>query len=152
MSTRKEAALLAQNEPQPLETTTSIDAEPEAVNALRELRLGKEVPAQDMVDIVRQMYPRYDKHLQSKAERSHLYGIRLCDDAMDALVKAFAPEKAKPPKKLEVRTNPYRLVCRVSTQDYNRVRTQMQREGFSTTQDWLYSLIKKYLNAKGVPQ
>lgn len=71
---------------------------------------------------------------------------------MDALVKAFAPEKAKVARKPDVRTNPCRLVCRVSTQDYNRVRTQMQREGFSTTQDWLYSLIKNYLNAKGVPQ
>ena len=151
MSRKKEAALLAQNEPQPSETIPSIDAEKQDVNALRELRLAKEVPAQAMVDIVRQMYPRYDKHLQSKAERSRLYGIRICDDAMDALYKAFAPEKAKR-RKPEKRTHPCRLVCRVSAEDFILIKALMQQEGISTIQDWLYSLIKKYLNAKGVPQ
>ena len=70
---------------------------------------------------------------------------------MNALYKVFSPEKATTPKKPDIRTNPHRLVCRVSTQDYNRVKTLMQREGFSTVQDWLYSLIKKHLDAKGVP-
>lgn len=152
MSIKKEAGLLAQPEPRPMETTNSIDSEPKTVNALRELRLGREIPAADMVATVQALYPRYDKHLQSKAERSHLYGIRLCDDAMAALVKAYAPDKAPEatkPRDADLRTNPCRLVVRVSVEDYNLLMDQQRAEGFSTTQDWLYSHLKKYLKAKG---
>lgn len=158
MKTKKEADLLAQERPrgraQTNEPTNNLTEQAPAVNEnnpLRELRLGREIPAADMVATVQALYPRYDKHLQSKAERSHLYGIRLCDDAMAALVKAYAPEQVPEPKQPENRVNPCRLVCRVSIQDLNRVKTQMQREGFSTVQDWLYSLIKKHLDAKGTP-
>ncbi|NCA99997.1 MAG: hypothetical protein EOM70_11575 [Clostridia bacterium] len=67
---------------------------------------------------------------------------------MDALIKAFAPEEFKKPR-AENRVNPCRLVCRVSVQDYNLLMDRMREEGFSTTQDWLYSQIKKYLTEKG---
>lgn len=152
MSTKKEAGLLAQPEPRPMETNNSIGIEAETVNALRELRLGREIPAADMVATVQALYPRYDKHLQSKAERSHLYGIQLCDDAMAALVKVYAPDKAPEatkPRDADLRTNPCRLVVRVSVEDYNLLMDQQRTEGFSTTQDWLYSHLKKYLKAKG---
>ena len=156
MSTKKEAVLLAQERPQAqtIEPTNNVDQDQENVNphnALRELRLAKEIPAQDMVDVVQKLYPRYDKHMQSKAERSHLYGVRICDDALSALVNAFAPEQAPQPKVTanENRTNPCRLVCRVSVEDYNLLKDCMTSEGFSTTQDWLYSHLKKYLKVKG---
>jgi hypothetical protein len=148
MTAKKEAGLLAQTEPQPKETKASIDPAPDTVNALRELRLGREIPVSRMVQVVQKRYPRYDKHIQSKAERSHLYGITLCEDAMDALIKVFAPEEVKKPR-AENRVNPCRLVCRVSVRDYNLLMDRMREEGFSTTQDWLYSQIKKYLTEKG---
>ncbi len=155
-SIKNEAAPLARK--QPLQALTNepiaiLDDSKEEVNrnALRELRLAREVPAAEMVAAVQELYPGYDKTLQSKCERSHHYGIRLCDDAMESLYRTYAPEKAKK-KKSDKRTNPHRLVCRVSTQDYNRVMTLMEREGFSTVQDWLYSLIKKHQNMKGVEQ
>lgn len=156
MKTKKEADLLAQERPrdraQTNEPTNNLTEQAPAVNEnnpLRELRLGKEIPVADMVAIVQQRYPAYDKHLQSKAERSHLYGIQLCDDAMDALVVAFAPEQAPETKQPENRVNPCRLVCRVNIHDYNLLMDCMREEGFSTTQDWLYSHLKKYLKAKG---
>lgn len=148
MTAKKEAGLLAQTEPQPKETKASIDPAPDTVNALRSLRLGREIPVSRMVQVVQKRYPRYDKHIQSKAERSHLYGITLCEDAMDALIKTFAPDEVKKPR-AENRVNPCRLVCRVSVQDYNLLMDRMREEGFSTTQDWLYSQIKKYLTEKG---
>lgn len=148
MTAKKEAGLLAQTEPQPKETKASIDPAPDTVNALRSLRLGREIPVSRMVQVVQKRYPRYDKHIQSKAERSHLYGITLCEDAMDALIKAFAADEVKKPRS-ENRVNPCRLVCRVSVRDYNLLMDRMREEGFSTTQDWLYSQIKKYLTEKG---
>lgn len=152
MNTKKEADLLAQIEPQPKKTDMSIASPEEAVNTLRALRLKKEIPAQAMVNVVRQHYPGYDKPLQSKAERSHIYGIRLCDKAMAALIEVFAPEDAPKPKAPENRINPCRLVCRVSVSDYNLLMDCMRAEGFSTTQDWLYSQIKSYLKSKGAYQ
>ena len=36
---------------------------------LRELRISKQIPAKKMVAVVRQLYPKYDKTMQSKCER-----------------------------------------------------------------------------------
>lgn len=145
MSINKKAVLLAQNDLRPMETNPSISTGEKPVNDLRELRLAKEIPAQDMVDVVRRRYPRYDKHLQSKAERSYLYGVRLCSDAMADLKRAFAPELI--PK--ENRRKPCRLVCRVSVLDYNLLMERMRADGFTTAQDCLHSLIKQYLKKEG---
>lgn len=150
---KNEAVPLARKQPLQVltnEPITILDDSTKEVNhrnALRELRLAREVPASNMVAVVKTLYPGYDKTLQSKCERSHHYGVKLCDDAMEKLYQAYAPEKAKS-KNPENRTNPHRLVCRVNTQDYNRIKTLMHQEGFSTIQDWLYSLIKKHLKEK----
>ena len=158
MSTKKEAVLLAQERPQAQtnEPTNNLDQTPDDVNphnALRELRLGKEIPAADMVAIVQQRYPGYDKHLQSKAERSHHYGIRLCDDAMKDLRVKYTPaeEPVKLPKP-DKRTLPCRISCRMSVLDYNLLMDLITADGFTTTQDWLYSHLKKYLKSKGAYQ
>jgi hypothetical protein len=152
-NTKKEVAPLAQKQPQTQinEPISSLSETPVIVNnPLRELRLSREIPATEMVAVVKTLYPGYDKHLQSKCERSNYYGIKICDDAMETLYKTYAPEKAKANKKSDKRKNPCRLACRVSVQDYSRVKTLMYKEGFSTVQDWLYSLIKKYLKEKEI--
>lgn len=158
MNEKKEAVLLAQERPQAqtIEPTNNVNHPHQDVNshnALRELRLAKEIPVADMVAIVQQRYPGYDKHLQSKAERSHHYGIRLCDDALEDLQARYAPaeEPVKQPKP-DKRTLPCRISCRMSVLDYNLLMDCITEEGFSTTQDWLYSHLKKYLRAKGVYQ
>lgn len=157
MTTKKEAALLAQERPhdwaQTIEPTNNVSETCLPVNELREMRLGKEIPVTDMVAIVRQRYPGYDKHLQSKAERSHHYGIRLCDDAMEDLRVKYAPaeEPVKQPRP-DKRTLPCRISCRMSVLDYNLLMDLITADGFSTTQDWLYSHLKKFLKSKGAYQ
>ena len=59
---------------------------------LRELRLSKQIPAKDMVAVVQQIYPKYDKTVQSKCENGEIYGVSLRPDAMAALYAHFAPE------------------------------------------------------------
>ena len=44
---------------------------------LRELRLSKQIPAKDMVAVVQQIYPKYDKTVQSKCENGEVYGCAL---------------------------------------------------------------------------
>lgn len=43
---------------------------------LRELRLSKSIPAKDMVAVVQQIYPKYDKTVQSKCENGEVYRCR----------------------------------------------------------------------------
>lgn len=151
MKIKREAAALTRIQPQKAQTkepTDTLDQSKAAVNArndLRDLRLRKEIPVAAMVKIVRRQYPRYDKHLQSKCERSSVYGVRLCDDAMDTLIKTYDPQEAKPKRKPENRKLPCRISCRMTVEDYNRLMDQVAAEGFQTTQDWLLSHIKRYL-------
>lgn len=154
MNTKKEAALLTQEQPQaqtkePTHNVNHFGAVVNAPNRLRELRLKKEVLAKDMVNTVRRYYPRYDKHLQSKCEHSSLYGVRLCDDAMEALIRRYAPEDLAPEKKPENRALPCRVSCRMTAQEYGQLMTCVSRDGFHTTQNCLLTLIRQYLNPKG---
>lgn len=154
MNAKKEAVLMAQEQPrvQTKKPTNNVDHPGVSVNApnrLRELRLKKEVQAQDMVSEVRRYYPRYDKHLQSKCEHSSLYGIRLCDDAMDALIRLYAPEELPPEKKPDHRSLPCRISCRMTVMDYNLLMDRIRADGFQTTQDWLLSHLRQVLKSKG---
>ena len=154
MSIKKEAVLIKQEQPraQTKEPTNNVHhsgADVNTPNRLHELRLKKEIRPLDMVNIVRRYYPRYDKHLQNKCEHSSLYGIRLCDDAMDALIKRYAPEDLVPEKKPENRNLPCRISCRMTAGDYTLLMDRIRADGFQTTQDWLLSHLRRYLNLKG---
>jgi hypothetical protein len=156
MSEKKEADLLAQEQPQDWaqtkEPTNNVTVLPALVNPLRELRLKKAIKAVDMVSIVRRLYTRYDRHLQSKCEHTDKYGIELCKAAMDALITTYAPEELPPEKKPEFRNLPCRISCRMTVRDYNLLMDRIRADGFQTTQDWLLSHIKKYLKLKGAYQ
>lgn len=68
-------------------------------NELRKLRLDGNIPMQDMVEVVREHYPKFDKPLQSKCERTKSYGVMLVPDAMELLHDRFGatpPEAVKP--------------------------------------------------------
>ena len=66
---------------------------------LRELRISRQLPAKEMVSVVKEIYPKYDKTMQSKCERGDEYGIRIRQDALEALYAKFDPEKLKKDKK-----------------------------------------------------
>ncbi len=148
MTVRNKAAPQEKEQPievQTNELTNSLTENAKTVNSLRALRITKQIPVSEIVKKVNVIYPGYDKYLQSKCEHSQYYGVEICKDAMELLVQAYAPEDKKKQKKKDNRTFPCRLSVRVSTQDYESVKKLMEIEGFSTMQDWLYSLIKKYL-------
>lgn len=77
---------------------------------LRELRLSKQIPAKDMVAVVQQIYPKYDKTVQSKCENGEIYGVSLRPDAMAALYAHFAPEVVEQRK--AAKKDAHRLTCR----------------------------------------
>lgn len=99
---------------------------------LRELRLAKQIPAKEMVAVVQELYPKYDKTVQSKCENGEAYGVSLRPDAMAALYARFAPELAaaqKAPKK-----DNRRLTCRISARledaDYAALQQLVTAEGY----------------------
>ncbi len=110
---------------------------------LKKLRLQKNIPAKDMVSVVKELYPKYDKTTQSKCENGAAYGICLRQDALKAVFVRFAPEHLKERKK-----NDHRLTCRIScrleTVEYDKLQQNIKSDGFTTMQDWLTEVVKQY--------
>lgn len=121
---------------------------------LRELRLAKQIPAKEMVAVVQQLYPKYDKTVQSKCENGEVYGVSLRPDAMAALYAHFAPELAQTHK--AAKKDKHRLTCRISarleTADYEALQRRIEAEGYATTQDWLTAIVRRYIAEAGEPE
>lgn len=108
---------------------------------LKRIRIFKSIPAKDMVSVVKELYPRYDKTLQSKCENGSDYGVCLLPDAEKAICREFAPE-------LQRKRDGHRLTCRIScrleTADYEALKRNIAADGYTTTQDWLSDMVKRY--------
>ena len=121
---------------------------------LRELRISKAIPAKEMVEVVRELFPKYDKMLQSKCERSSEYGVRIRPEAMDALVAKYAPEELEKIKRK--RRGGHRLTCRVTCRledaEYAEVVKLVREDGFDTIQAWLAFHIRKRLATRKANQ
>ena len=118
-------------------------------NRLRDLRLSRSLASQQMVDKVREIYPKYDKPLQSKCEASDVYGVELRRDALKALYMEFDPEGWE---KRQRHIDGHRLTCRISCRlddsTYKRLLHQLRQDGFATVQDWLADHVMAYINAR----
>lgn len=117
-------------------------------NALRDLRVTKNIPVKEMVAVVREIYPKYDKHLHSKCERSETYGILLNPKAMDALrIKyAPAPQTEKKPRSDKRKWN-NRISGRLPDDLYEKFIKYTREDGYNT-QDWLEETVVKYVKKK----
>ena len=118
---------------------------------LRELRISRKLPAKVMVEVVRDIYPKYDKTMQSKCERGNEYGIQIRPDAMDALYARFDPEQLTKTKKKKGDGHKYtcRISCRLPDEQYLLLQKHTKADGYRTMQDWLTDQVKKYLIQKG---
>lgn len=114
---------------------------------MKEFREGRNLSQRDIIDVVQESAPGFDKYLLSKVERPEKYGIRLLNEIEQNLVEAFpltAPEARKPDR----RKNPCRLYCRVGKRMYGQLQRALQADGFKTTQDGLVYIISKYLEGR----
>jgi len=112
---------------------------------LKRLRTSKNIPARNMVDVVKAIYPKYDKTVQSKCENGAVYGVCLRTDAMEAIVTKFAPELKT--KKKDSHRLTCRISCRLEDAEYRALQQNIKADGYTTTQDWLTDVVKRY-NAK----
>ena len=96
-----------------------------------------------MVEVVQQIYPKYDNTVQSKCEHGDEYGINLRSDAMRALLHRFAPDRQIARKKGK-RTKPHRGQARLSDAVYGQLQRLITRSGV-TMQDFIEGLIFDYI-------
>ncbi len=116
-------------------------------NALRELRLRCQLPAKEMVSVVQELYPKYDKTMQSKCERGSEYGVDLRPDAMAALYQRFDPGglEARRRKKNSGHRLTCRISCRLEDEDYRALQQHIQADGYQTMQNWLTDMVRQYI-------
>ena len=117
------------------------------MNELKALRIQKKIPARAMVEVVKQIYPKYDKTIQSKCENSEIYGVTLTPDAMNALYAAFDPDRKN--ARNAPRKDRHRLTCsiraRLETPVFEALQLKIEAEGYDTVQDWLTKQVMKHL-------
>lgn len=117
---------------------------------LKQLREGK-TPKEnaEMIALVRERYPGFDKSLLSKCSNSEKYGVELIPEAMAILLERFGQE-LPPEKPQDKRTGSgHRLSCRISARlpdaDYAALQRRIEVEGYKTMQAWLADMVRQYL-------
>lgn len=116
---------------------------------LRALRLSKNIPGRDMVDIVKPLYPKFDKTILSKCENGDAYGVDLRKDALNALYKHFDPEGKMKPKKKDAHRLNCRISCRLETELYNKLVQMLEGSPYKTMQELLTAVITEYIRKAG---
>lgn len=119
-------------------------------NPLRELRISKNIPAKEMITVVREIYPKYDKMLQSKCEHGDEYGVDIRYDAMDALLAKYAPELLEAEKRRRRGGHKLtkRIACRLEDDEYDRLVKYVKEDGFDQMNAWLVFTVRQYLKKK----
>lgn len=116
------------------------------MNKLRELRISRNIPAKDIVEVVKRIYPKFDKTQLSKCE-SDEYGSELPEDAMQAIYSAFAPELLTPQKRRRSGRNRLtrRISARLPDDAYALLQQRIRADGYDTIQGWLSDIVSDYL-------
>lgn len=120
-------------------------------NELKALRLNRQIPVKEMVKVVRERYPKYDRFLQSKCEHSDETGVTLLPDALERLHTAFDHKTLVPfhkPRKVDAHRQKCRISARLSNEDYAALQRHIQADGYHTTQAWLAEMVRRYLKRK----
>lgn len=115
-------------------------------NQLTDLRLSCSLPAAAIVEAVRAVHPKFDKPLLSKCERPEEYGIAALPSTIKA-ARALAPDW-KPPSAADKHRLTCSIRCRLETDVYRRLLTQIHQDGFDTVQAWLTDHVLAYINAR----
>lgn len=147
------AALLEQKQPQANNLDSIIADGRQSVKDFSDLAMLREyskVNAVQMVEVVRSIYPGYDKMLQSKCENGKKYGIQLRPDATRALIQRFAPEFLEKPRKPN-RKKPNRIQARLPDALYEQLQQHLQRSG-QTMQDFLEGLVSQFFKPPDKPK
>lgn len=120
---------------------------PIMANDLKEFRQAHGLTASDLVAAIRKVFPKYDKTLQSKCENGEEYGIALLPRGMDAAL-SLVPGAAEARRRAKRDRHKFtcRLYCRLDTETWGRLQQQAKADGYTTMQDLVTDLVKRYLH------
>ncbi len=116
-------------------------------NRLRELRIGRQIPAKDMVETVQAVFPKFDKTVLSKCENDAKYGVTISQSAMDKLYDTYDPERqtARQSRTSDRHKLPRKVSCRLTEEDYGALQRLIITDGYDSMQDCLADVISKYI-------
>jgi len=101
----------------------------------------------DVVSVVKDQFSGYDKTIHSKVKKPDKYGITLIDTA-EKLIRAQFEDgmlQATEAKKKDRHRLPCSMRCRMSKRLKRRLQQRYKADGFKTDQQFLDSLINRYL-------
>lgn len=144
MTKKRATSTLEPPKPQAKRTNPIIPNFPHPVknNELQWLKERSGKQDQDMVQVVKSRYPKYDKMLHSKCKRSEEYGVQLLPDAMRALYEHLAPDLLKKPR-MPNRQKPNRIQARLADGLYEQLRRHLECTG-ETAQGFLEELVAQF--------
>ena len=116
---------------------------------VKEFREERGLAAKDVVKVIREQYPGYDRYLNSKVENPERYGVRLVNEAEALLEEAYV-KTAPEARKRDRRRLPCKIQCRLSKSKFERLQQALKRDGFDTMQAGLSAIITKYLEGNDV--
>lgn len=115
---------------------------------IRIFRAKKSLKGSDVVEVVQELYPRFDKVMLSKCENGDLYGVDLRRDAMKLLVERFAPERAENAATRDYHSQGYQIRCRIPESERRQLQ-QALTANHTTIQSWMRGIIRNYIKGGG---
>lgn len=114
---------------------------------VKEFREERGLIQKEVIAVIQERYPGYDKPLNSKVENPEKYGVRLVNDAEQMLEDAFLKTSpiARKPDKCRL---PQRVQCRLSKPVYERLQQALKRDGYDTVQAGITAIIDRYLDER----
>lgn len=114
---------------------------------VKEFRESKGLDGKQVVSLVRETAPKFDKFLLSKVENPDQYGVRLLDEVEQNLLDTFGERAEKPPKK-EARKKPCRVSFRLGKMKMRRLQEALATEGFQTMQQCMEYIVTCWLEER----
>ena len=146
MFSLKKTAPLERMQPTQKDSNKSIPAGIENVNnPLKRLRLITGLPASSLVSRIQEAYPKYDKHLHSKCERTEEYGIALCEEGMDLLLNTYGAQTPKTAPQRPNRRTPCLVSCRLTREEFEQLQQVITASGYDSMQAFVAKVLRGYI-------
>lgn len=122
---------------------------------VRAFQEGAGIRPKELIGVLRERYPKYDKSLHSKVCSPEKYGVRLLEQAEQLLLEEFGTGPACSPQtgqgnavKRDKRRLPCRIYARLTESEYAALQQAIKASGCLTVQEYLRKLIRKDLKRR----
>ena len=107
-------------------------------------RLRSLHPMDDMVELLREDYPKLDKPLLSKAINDG-YGVQLKPEAAKTLAQRFDPDGWESRREKDRHTLKDSVRCRLTREEFEEFSACYRRDGYPNAGAWVRAAIQRYI-------